>query len=244
MKRLFFILCLIFFTSFSFASEHDLASSEGSILDQFVLEDNFPILRDDLGGFNRAMHGVNFYLDGILVSPVARAYRSVLPIRVRNGVGNFFDNLTEPYSFANNILQGDFTGAGNNVRRFVVNSLFGFGFLDIASDMGHELDREDFGQTLAVWGFGNGGYIVLPFFGPNTLRSAIALAPDMVLDPVNIVIFESFDDTAVIGLQYLELVDNRASNVDVLSHLRFSSVDFYAAIKTIYWQLRVAEITK
>ncbi len=244
MKRLFFILCLIFFTSFSFANEHDLASSEGSILDQFVLEADFPILRDDLSGFNHAMHSVNFYLDGVLVSPVARAYRSVLPGGARDGIGNFFNNLTEPYSFANNILQGDFTGAGNNVRRFIVNSVIGFGFFDVASDMGHGSDAEDFGQTLAVWGFGNGGYIVLPFFGPSTLRSALALAPDIFLDPVNVVVFEELDDTAVIGLQYLELVNERASNVGVLSDLRSSSVDFYEAIKTVYWQLRVAEISE
>ena len=220
-----------------------VAYAQENILEQFADGESL-VLEDNYKGFNRAMHDLNFSLDGFLVTPVARVYRRVLPQPVRESVGNFLDNLTEPYSAINNLLQGDTEQAGNNVRRFILNTSIGFGLFDVASDMGHEADDEDFGQTLAVWGVGNGGYIVLPIWGPNTLRSAFALAPDTFADPVNIAIQNEASTETILALQYIQVVNGSAENLDAIEDLRNNSVDFYEAIKSVYWQMRLADIKR
>lgn len=236
MKRISFILFLL-------SLYMPLAYAEENILSQFADEETL-ILEDNFTGFNRAMHNLNFFLDGVLVTPVAKVYRRVLPKPVRESVGNFMENLTEPYSAINNLLQGDTEQAGNNARRFIINTSLGLGLFDAASDMGHVSDREDFGQTLAVWGVGDGGYIVLPIWGPRTLRSAVALVPDTFLDPVNIAIKDEANNGTVLALQYVEVVNNRANNLDILTDLKDNSVDFYEALKSIYWQTRLADIKR
>ena len=141
LSTIFFLLCL--HVSFASAQENILSQVSGD--EPIILKDNFK-------GFNRTMHDFNFFVDGILVSPVAKIYRKVLPKPVRNSVGNFFDNLSEPYSAINNFLQGDTEQGGNNLRRFIINTSLGFGLFDVAEEMGHVSDKEDFGQTLAVLG--------------------------------------------------------------------------------------------
>jgi len=125
---------------------------------------------------NRKIFKFNTHLDNYLLKPVARAYRKVLPDPVENGVSNFFSNLDDVNVLANDILQGKPEKAGNAATRFAINSVFGvFGLFDVSTRAGLPKHYENFGQTLGVWGVGEGPYVVLPLFGPNNLRSTTGL---------------------------------------------------------------------
>lgn len=131
---------------------------------------------DPLEGYNRAMFTFNEKVDKAVLKPVAEAYDYVTPKPVKIGVGNFFSNLADPWIGLNNLLQGKPAEALSDWMRFMVNTVFGFaGLLDIASEAQLPKHDEDFGQTLAVWGVGEGPYFVVPFFGPRTVRDAAVL---------------------------------------------------------------------
>ncbi len=134
---------------------------------------------DPLEGYNRAMFGFNEQVDKVVVKPAAQVYEFVLPDFVRTGVGNFIGNLEDPWVGLNNMLQGKFADGLTDMMRFVFNSSFGLlGVLDVATEMGLPKHDEDLGQTLGRWGVGEGAYIVLPFFGPRTVRDATVLPVD------------------------------------------------------------------
>lgn len=140
---------------------------------------------DPLERYNRAMFTFNDRLDRAVVKPVGQVYDAVTPRPVRIGVGNFFSNLGDVWIGFNNILQGKVGDGVSDLMRFAFNSTWGLlGLLDIASEAGLPKHDEDFGQTLAVWGVGEGPYVVLPFFGPRTLRDAAALPLDVAGDNV------------------------------------------------------------
>lgn len=143
---------------------------------------------DPLEGYNRAMFSFNEQVDKAVVKPAAQAYEFVLPQFVRTGVGNFIGNLEDPWIGLNNLLQGKGADGISDLMRFFVNSTFGLlGVLDVATEMGLPKHDEDLGQTLGRWGVGEGAYIVLPFFGPRTVRDAVALPADRAgQSPVNI----------------------------------------------------------
>jgi len=143
---------------------------------------------DPLEGYNRAMFSFNEQVDKVVVKPAAQAYEFVLPRFVRTGVGNFIGNLEDPWIGLNNLLQGKGADGMSDLMRFFVNSTFGLlGVLDVATEMGLPKHDEDLGQTLGRWGVGEGAYIVLPFFGPRTVRDAVALPADRAAqNPVNI----------------------------------------------------------
>ena len=141
--------------------------------------------KDPLEGFNRAMFAFNDDLDKIAIRPAAQAYAAVLPELVRRGVSNFFANIGDIFIAANDALQGKVPDAINDVGRVLVNTTLGvLGLRDVASELGVEKHDEDFGQTLGAWGVGEGAYIVLPFFGPRTVRDSFGLALDLHFDPV------------------------------------------------------------
>ena len=141
--------------------------------------------RDPLEGFNRAMYAFNDGLDEAVVKPVSRAYKAVAPDPLRGMVRNFFSNIDDVFNGLNNLLQGKPLDAVTDWARFGFNTVFGvFGINDVASEMGLEKHNEDFGQTFAVWGVGDGPYLVLPFFGPYTLRDSAGLVLDWESDPV------------------------------------------------------------
>lgn len=142
--------------------------------------------RDPLEGYNRAMYAVNDAVDQALLKPVARAYQAVAPVPLRGMVRNFFANLEDPLIGVNNMLQGKFLDGWTDWARFAFNTVFGvLGINDVASEMGLEKHNEDFGQTFGRWGAGDGPYLVLPFFGPSTLRDAGGLVLDVTADPVS-----------------------------------------------------------
>ncbi len=136
---------------------------------------------DPLEGYNRAMFSFNEQLDKVVVKPAAQAYEFVLPSFVRTGMGNFIGNLEDPWIGLNNLLQGKGADGLNDLMRFVFNSTFGLlGVIDIATEMGLPKHDEDLGQTLGRWGVAEGAYIVLPFFGPRTVRDAVVLPVDYI----------------------------------------------------------------
>lgn len=135
---------------------------------------------DPLEGYNRAMFSFNEGVDKAVVKPVAKAYETVVPELVRTGIGNVFSNLGDVWVGINNLLQGKVGDGMSDLMRFAVNSTFGIlGIFDVASEMGLHKNDEDFGQTLAVWGVGEGAYFVVPFLGPRTVRDAVVLPLDL-----------------------------------------------------------------
>jgi len=134
---------------------------------------------DPLEKLNRGVTEFNLVSDRMILAPVARGYKRSVPSPVRNGVHNFLTNLREPWTIFNDLLQANFRNAGRDTGRFLINTILGFaGFNDVARYMDLPRRREDFGQTLAVWGVPPGPHLVLPFFGPSNFRDTVGLLPD------------------------------------------------------------------
>jgi len=187
---------------------------------------------DPLEGFNRAMFGFNEQVDRFALKPMAQGYHYVMPDMAERGVSNFFGNLGDIRSAVNNLLQGKVDDALTSVSRVVFNSTFGLaGFIDVATPMGIEEKREDFGQTLGSWGVGSGPYLVLPLFGPSSVRDGIGLVPDMAIDPVGEV-----DHVPTRNSLYgLRMIDTR---VALLKAEQIISGDKYIFVRDAYLQRR------
>ena len=198
---------------------------------------------------SRAIFKFNQGLDTAIFEPIAKGYR-IIPLPIRKGTSNAIDNLRSLLSFSNNILQGDFHRAGNTASRFLINSTVGIlGIFDPAAAFGFEKNtREDFGQTLGVWGTGSGCYFVLPILGPTTTRDAIGLIGNVITDPV----YQVTHNTEVMDRTYSEhnyyyykgtdAVDFRSENIESFDSLEKNSIDLYASIKSIYIQNRNQKI--
>ena len=195
---------------------------------------------DPLEGFNRAMFTFNDKMDRYILKPVAKGYRAVTPKPVRRGISNFFSNLREPMAILNNLLQGKPADAVSDLSRFVFNTTFGiFGLFDVASKMGMPKHNEDFGQTLAVWGVGDGAYLVLPFLGPSNLRDGPALVVDWETYPPNHMEERSTRDK----LMLVETVDKRAQLLDTSDILdQAAGQDPYIFVRETFRQLRRNQI--
>ena len=205
-------------------------------------------------GFSRAMFKLNRGLDTVIFEPVARGYRA-LPVPIRKGTGNVVDNLRSLLTLSNNILQGNFRNAGNTAGRFVINSTVGIlGIWDPAAALGlEEKGKEDFGQTMGVWGANSGCYFVLPILGPTTARDAAGLVGNFFLDPVYHVTHNSEIHNGLVGnSNYSEhnyyyyrgtsSVDFRAKNIESFDSLEKNSIDLYASLKSLYLQNRNQQI--
>ncbi|RED54136.1 MlaA family lipoprotein [Aestuariispira insulae] len=194
---------------------------------------------DPLEPFNRAMFGLNNTIDTIAVKPTASAYDKVMPEFIKNMVTNFLTNLKQPVIAANSLLQGNPEAMGDSLGRFFFNTLAGAGGLfDPASGAGVPKHQEDFGQTLAVWGVEEGAYLVLPIFGPTTVRDGAGRLVDYAADPVNYWIRHNDRDSLVTARAGAEFMDFRARNLDEIDRLEETSIDFYATIRSIYRQQR------
>ena len=201
-------------------------------------------------GVSRATLKFNMGLDKAVFKPIAKGYRS-LPIPVRMGTSNAVENLRSLLTLSNNLLQGDWQLAGNTAGRFAVNSTVGIlGIFDPATKMGLEKkSREDFGQTLAVWGTDSGCYFVLPVLGPTTARDAVGLVGNTFLDPVyqithNTEVFDrSYSEHNYYYYKGTDSVDFRSKNIESIESLEKNSIDFYASVKSLYLQNRIQKIT-
>jgi phospholipid-binding lipoprotein MlaA len=201
--------------------------------------------RDPLEGFNRTMWGVNNAADKVVIKPVTTVYRTVAPRPVRQGVTNFFSNLTEPWSLINNLLQGKPKRAADNLKRFVINTTIGIaGLTDQATKMGVQPAPEDLGQTLAKWGVNGGPYLVLPLLGPSTLRDGIGSGAAAFADPVNVAVNQA--DVNVWykrGYRAGQIISARSDLTDSGADAFLkSSLDSYAAARSAYLQRRRAQI--
>ena len=194
-----------------------------------------PDPRDPLESFNRGVFAFNEGLDQAVFKPVATVYRDVTPQLVRTGVGNFLGNLDDAWSSVNSLLQFKLRDSVDNFMRFAVNSTFGlFGVLDVASEMQIDRHSEDFGQTLGTWGVGPGPYLVLPLFGPSTLRDAAALPVDFNGDLAS----HTNDIPARNSLRVLNVIDTRAGLLGLSSALDDVALDKYSFVRDAFLQRR------
>ncbi len=200
-------------------------------------------LQDPLEPVNRAVFSFNNALDVVIIEPVAKLYRAVLPQFVRDGVQNFMRNLESPILVANNLLQGNVGGAGVGIARFAINTTAGVGGLvDVASTQGLTYKQEDFGQTLAVWGLSDGPYLVLPVIGPSTLRDTAGLLVDSYADPLRIVTENADNEWIYHTKVIVDGIDTRSRYIEAVADLRKNSLDYYASVRSIYTQKRRALI--
>ncbi len=221
------------------------AASDGEL----ILKKNDPAeIKDCFEKINRATFGFNNFLDGIIFKPVASAYR-VLPSPVKSGVSNSLDNLSNLLTIPNNIIQGDFSKAGANTGRFVVNTTLGIlGLIDVAQHLGlAKNEKEDYGQSLAKLGVSPGCYVVLPVLGPSTARDTVAsLANFMGGDAwYNVTVrndTQYFNETDYYASRLTSGVNFRAKNFDSIENLKKNSIDFYASVKSLYLQDRQQRI--
>lgn len=199
--------------------------------------------KDPLEGINRGIYKFNDVADKAVIKPISKGYKAVAPTPVRTGINNFFDNLRTITSVFNNLLQLKFANAFSESGRFVINTTFGLaGFIDVAGMDKIPVHREDFGQTLGHWGVGNGAYLVLPFFGPSTVRDATGLVIDTATtDPITY--------THNIGeirlhnqLRVAQFIDKRTELLDASDIVDEASLDPYAFMRDAYLQHRASAV--
>ena len=234
------VFILINFYSFSLiASASDQVNTEPDDFETSTVEDE---VYDPLEPFNRAIFSFNNVADKVFLEPVAKGYKK-LPSPVQSGISNFLSNLRTPLVIVNQFLQGQGSNAFQSTGRFLVNSTVGvFGLFDVADKLGLEEKEEDFGQTLATWGVGDGFYIVLPLFGPSNLRDTTGMVLTMVTDPMNAYFVSEGESWMVPMRTAVNAVDQRSKIIDEVNALRDNSVDYYAAVRSSYYQNRNAAI--
>lgn len=197
--------------------------------------------RDPFEGFNRAMFTFNDTLDEAAIKPAAVGYKNILPSFVQTGIGNFFGNIGDVWTAANNLLQGR-TGDGlSDIMRVALNTVFGLaGLVDIGSEAGLTKHKEDFGQTLGVWGFSPGPYVVLPVYGSFTLRDTLAFPLDFLADPWGYVapVYVRNIGSGV------RLVDKRAVVLDASNLIEEAALDKYIFVRDAFLQRRQGQINQ
>jgi len=200
-----------------------------------LVEENEPAPPNDmLEPLNRATFALNDGIDFVLINPLVTLWNGIMPSFVRTGVGNFFNNLDDVYVGVNHVLQGNGSAAGADFKRVVVNTTVGIGGLfDVGAKMGlHKVDG-DFGQTLGVWGFPTGPYLILPLLGPSTFRETAGRSVRVMTDP------RSYMDTvpsySLMGLEYLQTRADTKANEGLIAA---SSLDRYVFIRNLYLQKR------
>lgn len=204
------------------------------------------VTRDPYEGFNRKVYSVNRALDRAIIRPVAVGYTRAVPEAGRRGVTNFFNNITEPRTMVNAILQGKPKVFARSLGRFVINTVLGVGGLADHASQTFKIapQTEDFGQTFAVWGIRSGPYLMLPFLGPSTLRDAAGRGVEFAGgDPYRFGLgrlnLRYYIDLPVNGVQIL---DTRAQLLDTADRLLNGSADEYATIRSAYLQSRRNDI--
>ncbi len=240
MSRIYKVVILLLFITTS-----SMAGSDGQ--NELSKNSNGQV-KDCFEGINRTVFSFNKGLDNLLIEPIAKGYRN-LPAPLRSGTGNVLVNLSSLITIPNNILQGQIKTAGINTGRFIINTTVGIlGIFDVAQKMGFpEYEKEDYGQTLGVWGVSSGCYLVLPVLGPSTIRdTAGSFINVMGGDPYyNMSAHgnnEFLDKSDYMLTKTLTGIDFRAKNIESFENLEKNSIDFYAAVKSLYLQDRKRKI--
>lgn len=213
--------------------------------DDYLAEDDYLTARpsgvdDPLEAVNRGFFAVNRGLDIVLLRPISQVYKTIIPEFGRKRVSNFLHNLEGPLVCMNSLLQGDPQNTFVSFWRFAFNSTLGvFGLFDIATPLGvPQQHDEDFGQTLGVWGVGNGPYLVLPLFGPSNLRDAVGLGVDYLINPFTY----AMEDHEYYQVAAVRVVDTRTRFGKLIDDTFESSLDPYATFRSLYLQHRHAQI--
>lgn len=215
------------------AEDPGRAESDGETIDVQA-----PV-RDPWEGFNRKIHSFNNAADKYVLRPLAVGYSKIMPDPVQDGVSRFFANLRLPATVVNQALQGRPGQAAQSLGRFVVNSTVGIGgAFDPATHLGiPQDDDEDLGQTLATWGWRDSRYLVLPLFGPRTVRDALAIVGDRALSPIG----QIQDSGVAYGLQLVQTVDGRVRLLPV-DEVRRNALDDYLFVRDAWAQRRNHQI--
>ena len=195
--------------------------------------------RDPFEGFNRASYKFNDALDRAILKPTAKGYKAITPQFVETGVSNFFSNLGQPTVILNDLLQAKFKPALSDTGRFLLNTTVGIGGLfDPASKAGLDKNDEDFGQTLGKWGVHSGPYLMVPFFGPSTVRDGFGSGVDVFSDPLHYVERDAWR----YSLDGMNLIDARARRLSLEDTLN-QTYDKYGFIRNAYLQQREYQVT-
>jgi len=238
--KTFIITILIICFNFSlFALDSDSINTNSDDFETGNFEDE---VYDPFEPINRAIFSFNNVADKVILEPVAKGYKN-LPIPVQSGIGNFLSNLKMPLIIVNQLLQGQGGNAIDSTGRFLVNTTAGIlGLIDVADNIGLEKKQEDFGQTLATWGVGDGFYLVLPIFGPSNVRDTAGMMLTYATDPINAYAIRE-DETWILPVRTAtNAIDQRSKIIDEVNALRDNSLDYYAAVRSSYYQNRKAAI--
>jgi phospholipid-binding lipoprotein MlaA len=204
--------------------------------------DDADVEHDPAEPVNRAIFKANVAADHAVMKPVAQAYVDHVPEGLQKGIHNIVQNLKEPAVAVNNALQGDVKHAWQSVERLAVNSTVGVvGVFDVAQKWGLPPHKADFGQTLAVWGVGEGPFVELPLLGPSNARDAVGTVVDMAMNPLTFV-GGAPATYASVGTGGANAVDTRAQHLHDLDELERNSLDYYATLRSVYRQHRQTEI--
>ena len=195
---------------------------------------------DPFESFNRSMYSFNETLDDYAMKPIAEGYQAITPDAVDTGITNFFNNLGDVLVLINELLQLKIEDAIATSARIVFNTTFGlFGLMDVATDFGLAKHEEDFGQTLGYWGVDSGPYLVLPFFGPSSVRDGIGLTVDFTeLD----LIFDDMDADDAYSLLAVKYIDKRADLLKAKDIVDETAPDPYAFIRDAWVQRRINKV--
>lgn len=200
-------------------------------------------INDPLEDVNRAILEFNEFIQALILRPVAEFYVLMIPDMARDAIQNALDNVRSPVTLANDLLQGEGARAWETTQRMVINSTIGVGGLvDVADKWGIKAHEEDLGQTFATWGVGEGFYLVLPLFGPSNPRDAIGKFLDGYLDPLSHYANNTDRDEISYTRTFLGGVDEFSRVMDDLSKLKETSIDYYAALRSVARQKRQADI--
>jgi phospholipid-binding lipoprotein MlaA len=218
-------------------------AGEDDYEDEYEDDEQSVTVADPLEPFNREMYLLNDFLYFYVLKPAARGVKAVVPWEFRTSARNMFENIRFPIRFVNSLLQAKWEKAGDEFAKFFLNTTVGFlGMADVASIYpGLNTSPEDLGQTLAVWGAGDGFYLMVPFLGPMTLRDGLGQAGDTFLDPI----FWTVEGVPVsIAVRGGEAVNDTSFRLGDYEALKKASLDPYTAIRNGYIQMRAKKISE
>ena len=205
-------------------------------------------INDPLEPFNRVIYAVNGVIDGIIVKPLAIAYRLGLPEPVRDSVGNIIRNIKSPITFTNHLLQGEPGRAFTSLGRFVVNTTVGIlGFFDAATELGLPGEETSFSETLGIWGVNSGPYLIVPVIGPSSARGLVGMGGDYFMQPYNYYFngdSQHGDSWVPVAISGVDAVHQRNLVLETVDDVVANSADPYATFRSAYFQNQDYRIKK
>lgn len=245
---LLFMIMLAFSSSIDAETTNSIPAAtvtSSDIEEDFTEDDTIIEVSDPLEGINRAIFTFNDKAYVYVLKPIAIGYRNVVPEKGRVSIQNFFSNLVSPIRIVNAALQLKGEDASNEFARFLINTTFGFaGFFDVAkNDFDLKIKEEDFGQTLGHYGVGNGPYLVLPLFGPSTIRDGVGrLVDGYALDPLNHIYDDEFERYLL--ARWIDVETDISLDKDTYEAIKRDALDPYIFLRNAYIQLRAGAVRK